>query len=159
MWDKVSKCLVRETSQVDDDADSVPSDQNTARVLKDIADSVTDLLIWTADLPSAHQDGKLPVLDICTWTVEKKEGTYLEYEFYAKPTANPVTIPAESAVPNGMKITTYKQEVLRVLSNTSHTLPWCRKAELLSDMALRMEMAGYGRGFIVTALNGGIRAY
>ena len=101
----------------------------------------------------------VPVLDICTWTVEKEEGTYLEYEFYTKPIANPVTIPAESAVPKGMKIATYRQEVLRVLSNTSHTLPWVRKAELLSDMAMRMKVSGYGTGFIVIVLNGGIRAY
>ena len=156
-WDKVSRSLVRKSSQIEDE--SVLSDQSTARVLKDIADSVTDMLVWTADFPSAHESGKLPVLDICTWTVEKEEGTYLEYEFYTKPIANPVTIPAESAVPKGMKIATYRQEVLRVLSNTSHTLPWVRKAELLSDMAMRMKVSGYGTGFIVIVLNGGIRAY
>ena len=153
----MSQSLVRKSSQIEDETEL--SDQSTARVLKDIADSVTDMLVWTADFPSAHESGKLPVLDICTWTVEKEEGTYLEYEFYTKPIANPVTIPAESAVPKGMKIATYRQEVLRVLSNTSHTLPWVRKAELLSDMAMRMKVSGYGTGFIVIVLNGGIRAY
>ena len=49
--------------------------------------------------------------------------------------------------------------MLRVLSNTSLDLSWSRKAKLLSDMARRMQQSGYGIGFRVTALNGGIRAY
>ena len=55
-----------------------------ARVLKDITDSVSEMLVWTADYLSAHQNGKLPVLDICTWTVEMDRGTFLQYEFYSK---------------------------------------------------------------------------
>ena len=155
VWDKNLKCLRRREVEEED----VSPDEWTAKVLKDIADSVSQMLVWTTDFPSAHQNRKLPVLDICTWTVEKEGGTFLEYEFYSKPITNPVMIPANSAMPKGIKIASYRQEVLRVLSNTSYTLPWERKAELLSDLAKRMEMSGYGTGFIVTAINGGVRAY
>ena len=117
------------------------------------------MLSWTADFPSAHQDGKLPVLDVCMWTEERVGGTVLEYEFYSKSMANPVTIPADSAISNSMKISTYRQEVFRVLANTSVSLPWERKAELLTNMVCRMEQSGYNTGFIVTAINGGIRAH
>ena len=117
------------------------------------------MLKWTADFPSAHASGKLPVLDICMWTVETDKGTLLEYEFYSKPMANPVTIPTNSAISQGMKLATYRQEVLRVLSNTSYSLPWSRKAELLSNMSTKMQQAGYDIGFRVTAINGGIRAH
>ena len=42
------------------------------------------------------------------------------------------------------------------MSNTSHNLPWERKAELLSHLAKKMKLSGYGTGF---AFDGGIRSY
>ena len=83
----------------------------------------------------------------------------MEYEFYSKPMANPVIIPADSALPSRIKMSTYRQEVFRVLANTSESLPWNRKAELLTNIAHRMELSGYETGFIVTAINGGVRAH
>ena len=139
--------------------ESTSPDQWTAEVLRNVAESVSPMLKWTADSPSSHDTGKMPVLDICLWTEETDSGTSFQYEFYSKPMANPVTVPANSAISQGVKLATYRQEVVRVLSNTSYSLPWARKAELLSDMAWRIQKAGYGIGFIVTVLNGGIRAH
>ena len=85
-WDRESKSLVGRATPPEEE--TVPDDERTAKVLKDIADSVSDMLVWTPHFPSAHQNGKLPVLDICTWTAEKEGGTFLEYEFYSKPITN-----------------------------------------------------------------------
>ena len=100
------------------------------------------MLKWTADSPSSHDTSKMPVLDICLWTEETDSGTSFQYEFYSKPVANPVNVPANSATSHGMKLATYRQKVVRVLSNTSSSLLWARKAELLSAMAGRIQRAG-----------------
>ena len=71
-WDKESNSLKNIANP------SVSSDQpdkRTALIIKDIADSVTDMLRWTADYPSAHSNGRLPILDIETWCIETPKGT------------------------------------------------------------------------------------
>ena len=50
--------------------DDRPPDKKTTEVIRDIANSVTPMLSWTADYPSAHPSQKLPVLDIQTTTFE-----------------------------------------------------------------------------------------
>ena len=94
-------------------------------MLRDIANSVTPMLTWTCDFPSSHVSGKMPVLDIQIWVAETLTGTITNYEFYRKPMSNPVAIPADSAVPNGVKFATYRQEVMRISRNTSLHLPVC----------------------------------
>ena len=131
----------------------------TAEVVRGIANSVTPMLTWTCDYPSAHSVGKMPVLDIQTWVVETGNGTQTRYEFYRKPMSNPVSIPAESALPNGVKFDTYRQEVMRILRNTSFELPWSVKVRHLSDLSWRMKLCGYKEGFRSQVLAGGIRGY
>ena len=107
-------------------------DERTASVCCEIANSVTKMLQWTADWPSANPENKLPVLDLSTWCQETSEGTVTLYQFYSKPMSNPVSIPANSALSNGIKFSTYRQEIYRVLRNSSVSLPWNQKADLLS---------------------------
>ena len=85
------------------------------------------------------------VLDIQVWVTETEKGTLTSYEFYRKPMANPISIPAESALSNNVKFSTYRQEVVRVLKNTAVHIPWSRKASLLSELSHRMQLAGYTR--------------
>jgi len=54
--------------------------------------SVTKMLQWTADWPSANLDSKLPVLDLSIWCQDTLQGTVTLYQFYSKPTTNPVSI-------------------------------------------------------------------
>ena len=86
-------------------------------------------------------------------------GTLTNYEFYRKPMANYVAIPAQSALSNGVKFSTYRQEVVRVLKNTAIHLPWESKAELLSQLSRRMQIAGYGEGFRAKVISEGITGY
>ena len=64
------------------------------------------------------------------------------YEFYRKPMANPITIPAESAYLWSNKFVTLRQEALRILRNTYPLLPWETKTGHLSDFSLRMKISG-----------------
>ena len=50
-----------------------------------------------------------------TWVEETPEGSRTCYSFYQKPMANPVVIPALSAVPDSTKFATFRQEVGRIL--------------------------------------------
>ena len=70
--------------------------------------------------------------------------------------SNPVSIPAGSALSNNIKFSTYRQEVFRVLRNTSVDLPWKEKADLLSYMSWRMKTSGYPVGFRIQAIQGGL---
>ena len=99
------------------------------------------------------------MLDIQTWVTETEEGTLTNYEFYRKSMANPVSIPAESALSRNIKFSTYRQEVVRVLKNTSIHLPWSRKASLLSELSHRMQIAGYKEGFRAKVISVGIVGY
>ena len=125
-------------------------------MIKDIANSVTPMLSWTADYPSAHSSQKLPVLDIQTWVCETSEGTMTNYEFYRKPMANPVAIPSGSALSNNVKFATYRQEVVK---NTAIHLPWSLKASVLTDLSHRMQVAGYNEGFRGRVISEGISGY
>ena len=72
---------------------------------------------------------------------------------------NPVVIPASSAVPASIKYSTFRQEVGRILKNTSLHLPWHHKADLLSKFSWRLKVSGYSRGFRSKALSDGIAGY
>ena len=142
-----------------DAIDERQPDKRTADVVKEIADSVTEMLVWTTDFPSANSSGRLPILDIETWCVETEEGTKTYYSFYRKPMANPVSIPARSAVSDSVKFSTYRQEVCRILKNTSIDLPWSHKAGLLSEFSWRLRVSGYSESFRSKILAEGMAGY
>ena len=83
----------------------------------------------------------------------------LNYEFYSKPMANPVCLPANSAISKNTKFNTYRQETFRVLTNTAVHLPWSVKAGHLTDLSRRMQLSGYTEGFRVKVINGGLKSY
>ena len=115
------------------------------------------MIRWTCDLPSAHTTGKMPLLDIQIWVTENETGTVTNYEFYHKLMSNPVSIPSESALSNGVKFATHRQEVIRILRNTSIHLPWSVKAKYLWDFSCKQ--SGYGEGFRIQVLCGGITGH
>ena len=155
-WDSQSRTLVQ---KIPPDSDDRPADQRTAEAIREIANSVSDMLSWTCDFPSNHSSQKMPVLDIQIWVEEAEDGTVTNYEFYSKPMANPVSIPANSAVSNNIKFASYRQEVIRVLKNTALHLPWSIKLKHLSFLSHRMQLAGYSEGFRSQILADGIKGY
>ena len=54
----------------------------TSDLYRQVADECCDNIVWEADLPSAHPDGKLPILDMKVWMNE--DGVLL-HEHYEKP--------------------------------------------------------------------------
>ena len=89
------------------------------------------MIKWTCDFQSAHITGKFtsPVLDKQIWVTENEAGTVTNYEFYPKPIGNPVSTPSEYALSNGVKFATHRQEVMRILKNTSIHTPFGLKLQ------------------------------
>ena len=152
-WDSETRRLVPV------DPEDIPSDEHTATVVMKIANSVTSMLRFTCDFPSKHGNNRMPVLDICMWTTESAHGTLSNYEFYSKPMANDVMIPACSALSNGTKLSAYRQTAFRILRNTAVHLPWYIKVKHLNELNLRMALAGYSEGFRVKAMEGGVKGF
>ena len=101
----------------------------------------------------------MPVLDLALWCNETESGTLTLYEFYMKPMSNSVSIPAKSALPLSTKYSSYRQEVYRILRNTSISLPWEVKADHLSALSWRMCQSGYDVKFRVRVFEEGLRGY
>ena len=55
----------------------------TMGIIKDIADSVDDMIKFTVDYPSNHDGGKMPVLDLKA-SINKEKQNKIEFEFYEK---------------------------------------------------------------------------
>ena len=104
--------------------DNRPSDQRTAEVVRDLANTIMPgMLELEEDYPSKHVSEKLPILDLHVWT----ENNQILHTFYQKPVASKKVIMARSALPTSTKRSILVQEGLRRLRNTSPDLPWEHK--------------------------------
>ena len=92
----------------------VPDDLRTAKILKEIGNSIYPFIRVSVDCPSNHNDGILPILDLKTIISDNK----VDYRFFEKPMSNRITIMASSALPPNVKRRTMTNEVLRRLRNT-----------------------------------------
>ena len=90
--------------------DDLPDDQRTFKILESIANDIDDSIVMVMDVPSLHDNGRLPVLDIEVWMDDKSKCIY---SFFSKPIANPFIILYDSAVPISIKRTTILQEGIR----------------------------------------------
>ena len=52
---------------VEQHEEDTPADYQTFRVLKQVADSINSNIIMEIDVPSSHEDGRLPVLNLGMW--------------------------------------------------------------------------------------------
>ena len=76
-------------------------DKRTFDELAKVAGKVFECLDFTADSPSSHVEGKVPLLDIQVYV--NKQGT-LVHEFYEKPVSCKLVIPASFAHSKKTKI-------------------------------------------------------
>ena len=95
--------------------DAEKSDEEiTMEIIKDIAESVDEMIEFTFDFPGNHKSRKMPVLDVEA-SINKEEQNKIEFEFYEKPTKNKNVIMRNSAIPSNQKRTILTQECLRRL--------------------------------------------
>ena len=71
----------------------------------------------------------------------------LYYQYYRKPMANWLLMPAISAMPGSVKRTALTQYGLRILRNTKLEVEWSVKAAMLSEFMERLRDSGYSHRF------------
>ena len=76
-----------------------PIDEVVGNVVRDIANSVSNMMEFEVDVCSKHKDGKMPVLDLKMWTVIEHGVTVIRHEFYMKPMASRLTLRGHTAYP------------------------------------------------------------
>ena len=87
--------------------------------------SVFNNIQFETELAEDFTERKLPTLDFEMWFQE--DGEYegrqkILYKFYEKPMNTPFSIMKDSAMPEGGKIASLSQEVVRRMQNTSEML-------------------------------------
>ena len=97
----------------------VPDDQRTAKILLEIANSVSSFIKLTSDCPSLHNSGFMPILDLQV----KAENNKLIWKFYKKEVANPLLIMKDSTMPFKVKQASLSCEALCRLRTTLRELP------------------------------------
>ena len=73
---------------------AIPNDIRTSKLLLEIANSISGFIKLTADSPSLHESGWMPILDLQV----KVENNQIQYKFYKKPVANPLLMRTDSAM-------------------------------------------------------------
>ena len=125
----------------------VPGDLRTARVYQSIGDSIFSYIKLTIDCPSLHTDGWMPCLDLKLRLREIERVTIIEHTHYRKPVCDSRLILNSSAHPDKVKRLTAVSEGPRNLLNTSSSLDWTHRAELLTELAARLKNSGYEEVF------------
>ena len=117
-------------------------DEVTIGVIKEIADSIDEMIKFTVDHPSNHENNKLPILDLQV-SVNLEKQNRLDYEFYEKPTRNNKVILNNAAISSKQKRTILTQECLRRLRNTKVELGRETQVKYLNEFMLKLKNSGY----------------
>ena len=134
----VDKKLVVVEEEVENDK-SIPADQRTAAVCREIANTIAPMIQLEEDVPSGHPNGKLPILDLEVWV----ENGVLTHTFYKKPMASRKVIFARSAGAVSEKRSILVQEGMRRLHNCDPQQPWETKAKYISQLMVDMKRSGH----------------
>ena len=127
----------------------------TMEVIGSIANSIDPMLKFTVDVPSNHEDGKLPMLDTKVW-IDKGE---INFEFYQKEMKNKLVLSKRSAMPNKQKIQIHTENVFRRLHNTRKCLDDKIKIRILNEFMESLKVSGYNHADRLKILKGGINTY
>ena len=127
--------------------DEAKSDEEiTMEVVKVIAESVDEMIKFEVDLPSNHQNGKIPMLDVQA-NVNKEEQNRLDFEFFEKPSKNKFVILSNSAISSKQKRTILTQECLRRMRNTKPELGRGVQIKYLNEFMSKMKNSGYNANY------------
>ena len=150
-------CLVIDNTKKAED-ENKSDEEVTMEVIKDVAESIDKMLKFTVDLPSNHQSGKLPVLDVQV-SVNKEENNRIYFEFFEKPTKNKLVILSDAAISSQQKRTILTQECLRRMRNTKVELGKETQIEHLNNFMIKMKNSGYSSKYRMEVLNSALKAF
>ena len=132
------------------------SEEYTARMMSNLANSVCKMINFTVDTPSMNEDGMMPILDV---KVKIGPNNEVVHDFYEKPTKNQCVVLASSALSWTQKRSIHTQEMLRRLKNTSTILGPEIQNDHISKYLLKMKICGYKQKFRSEVLKSAKSAY
>ena len=139
--------------------DSFRNDEEISmEIIQNVAESIDDIVRFTVDLPTKHENGKIAILDIEA-KVNKEEGNRIEFEFYEKPSKNKRVILENSALPSKQKRTVLTQECLRRLRNTMVELGEETRNKHLNNYMLKLKNSGYSVQYRTDILDSAFHAF
>ena len=142
----------------------IPKDKRTMDLIKQIGDSIHSSIVLESDVPSNHEDRKVPILDLKVWIeeIETEDGKMrrrLMHEFYIKEVSSKLLIHRDAALSIGMKRTILTQQCLRVMLNCSPFLKSNIVEKHLTYFMLRMQCSGYDMALRYEVLKSAYNAY
>ena len=147
--------LVTIVEECIDEDKNIPGDQRTAKILTEIANTVSPFIKVTFDCPSLHSDGIMPLLDLGVSVKNNK----VDFQFYRKEMASQFLIMKRSAMPLSIKRASLIQEGVRILRNCERSTPWSTKAMFLSEFSNRMRISGYHDSFRLDIIQAAVEIY
>ena len=130
----------------------------TMAVILEVAESVDNMIKFTVDTPSMHENKKLAILDVEV-KINKQEDNRLDFEFYEKPTKNKRVMLHDAALPSNQKRTILTQEGLRRLRNTKLELGKSAQVTHLNNYMLKLKRSGYSQKFRTEIVDSAMKAY
>ena len=129
---------------------ALEDDARTFSVLQEIANEIDPDIQMTVDVPSMHENSRLPVLDLGLQVVTNK----VQFFFYRKEMTSPYTIMYKSAISANTKRDTLLQEGLRRLRNTCPEAPEGEIIQTMSEYINVLRISGYDERYRYTLLKG-----
>ena len=136
--------------------EKVSDDERTMRIIKEIADSISENITVTYDIPSNHSDQKVPILDLKAGINSVGE---IEFMFYKKPVASKFVTLRSAALSMQQKMSSLTQQCFTRLHNTSESIDDKVKIDILNDFMYELHISGYSEKERLTILKGGINTY
>ena len=139
--------------------DEEKSDEEiTMEVIKDVADSIDDMIRFTVDYPTNYKNNKLPILDIEA-SINTDQQNRIDYQFFEKPTKNKFVILSTSAISAKQKRTILTQECLRRLRNTKIELGEEVQNKYLNEFMVKLKNSGYTVKYRRQILDSALKAF
>ena len=139
--------------------------KRTAREMRKAMDSVFQNIKFETELEQDFEEKKLPTLDLEIWFEEREERKEVEgrrkiiYRFYEKPMNTPYSIMKASAMPEGGKIASLSQDVVRRMQNTSEMLGQQERNEIVNKYISKLTTSGYKEKQVKEIIENGLKGY
>ena len=152
----VVKCLVGHTI-----AEGQEKDKAVVGRIKHLAESIDPHLKVSTDVCSAHDDGRLPILDLKTWIGRDQVGIVrILFSHYMKDVSSRAIMHLRSSHSDKMKFNVFVNEVLRILRNCSpHTVWEQEAARHVTYFMRRMQYSGHSEEMRYRVVSSALQRY
>ena len=140
--------------------DNMSDEERTFTAVREIGNSISDMIQLTVDYPSNNSNGRVPILDLECWVIRDENGFQkILYSFYEKPMKSSFVMMRASAVSDSTKRSALTQEAVRRFRNTHEDVPKEEVAEIFNKFSVKMKNSGYTAKFRGEVIRAGDLAF